>query len=145
MTRILTMNVNWLRAIALLMATLCILAGSLTMPIQSVQAGFTPTPAPPTSIPPTSVPPTSTPVPAPTSRPSSGGGGGGGGGVPSAVAEAPPAAAPLPETGQADWWLTLVLFFWGGSLLLLLPMIGPLQRRWKQHVAAKVIDRVRRR
>ena len=55
MTRQLAQNVNTLRAIALVMATLCILAGSLTMPTQSVQAGFTPAPTSPV---PTPIPPT---------------------------------------------------------------------------------------
>jgi hypothetical protein len=143
MTRQSTTDIKRLRAIALVVATLCILAGSLTMPTQSVQAGFTPTPAPPTSVPPTAVPPTVPPGPAPTSRPSSGGGGGGGG-EPSSVAEAPPAPAPLPETGHANWWPSIVLFLWGGSLLLLLPLLGPLHRHWRQHVTARVVRRRRR-
>ena len=148
MTRQLAQNVNTLRAIALVMATLCILAGSLTMPTQSVQAGFTPaptspgpTPIPPTSVPPTAIPPTVPPGPAPTRRPGSGGGGSE---EPSTAAEAPSAPAPLPKTGHSTWWPSLVLFFWGGSLLLLLPLIGPFHRYWKRQIAARVIRRTRR-
>jgi hypothetical protein len=154
MTRSIAANITWLRAIALVMATFCILAGSLTMPAESVQAGFTPgptspvpTPVPPTAIPPTAIPPTAIPPtvppgPAPTRR--SGSGGGGGGDDPSSVAEAPPAPAPLPETGHANWWPSIALFMWGGSLLLLLPLLGPLHRRWKQHAAARVQRRMQR-